>query len=66
MPMCAPVHEGQQVKKGDVLLRLDPLQFQIMLDAARANLNGIVTGVNAMKLDYQRMLRDVDVKQSQV
>src|SRR4051812_26033513 len=61
-----PVHEGQQVKKGDVLLRLDPLQFQIMLDAARANLNGIVTGVNAMKLDYQRMLRDVDVKQSQV
>ena len=29
-----PVHEGQRVKKGDVLLRLDPLQFQIMLDAA--------------------------------
>ena len=39
-----PVHEGQRVKKGDVLLRLDPRQFQIMLDAARANLNGIVTG----------------------
>ena len=25
-----------------------------------------MTGLNAMKLDYQRMLRDVDVKQSQV
>ena len=24
-----PVHEGQRVKKGDVLLRLDPRQFQI-------------------------------------
>ena len=63
---AVPVHEGQRVKKGDVLLRLDPLQFQIMLDAARANLNGIVYGLNAMKLDYQRMLRDVEVKQAQV
>src|SRR5579859_7571229 len=35
-----PVHEGQRVKKGDVLLRLDPQQFQIMVDAAKANLNG--------------------------
>ena len=61
-----PVHEGQRVKKGDVLLRLDPLQFQIMLDAAKANLNGVVYSLNAMKLDYQRMLRDVEVKQSQV
>ena len=63
---AVPVHEGQRVKQGDVLLRLDPLQFQIMVDAARANLNGIVYGLNAMKLDYQRMLRDVEVKQAQV
>src|SRR6476646_1344685 len=27
-----PVHEGQRVKKGDVLLRLDPQQFEIALD----------------------------------
>src|SRR6478752_2898319 len=63
---AVPVHEGQRVKKGDVLLRLDPLQFQIMLDSAKANLNGVVSAVNAMKLDYQRMLRDVEVKQAQV
>ncbi len=61
-----PVHEGQRVSKGDVLLRLDPLQFQIMLDAAKANLNGVVDSINAMKLDYQRMLRDVQVKEAQV
>ena len=63
---AVPVHEGQHVKKGDVLLRLDPQQFQIMLDSAKASLNGVETSVNAMKLDYQRMLRDVEVKQSQV
>ncbi len=63
---AVPVHEGQRVKKGDVLLRLDPQQFQIMLDSAKASLSGVVSSVNAMKLDYQRMLRDVEVKQAQV
>ena len=29
-------------------------------------MNGMVSNLNAMKLDYQRMLRDVDAKQQQV
>src|ERR1700760_4743715 len=33
-----PVHEGQHVKKGEVLLRLDPKQVQIMLRFAKASL----------------------------
>ena len=33
---------------------------------AKANLGGIVSGLNAMKLDYKRMVQDVAVKQSQV
>jgi membrane fusion protein (multidrug efflux system) len=61
-----PVHEGQRVKQGDVLLRLDPKQFQIAVDGARANLNGIVSTLNAMKLDYQRLLGEVAVKEAQV
>ena len=61
-----PVREGQHVKKGDVLLRLDPMQFKIMLQSATANRNSIVSDLNAMKVDYQRMMRDVEVKQSQV
>ena len=32
-----PVHEGQHVQQGEVLLRLDPRQFQIALDGAKAN-----------------------------
>ena len=61
-----PVHEGQRVAKGDVLLRLDPRPFQIAVDGARANLNGMVSTLSAMKLDYQRMLRDAEVKAAQV
>src|SRR5579859_7096089 len=63
---AVPVHEGQHVKKGDVLLRLDPTQFKIMLQSAIANRNRIVSDLNAMKVDYQRMMRDVEVKQAQV
>lgn len=61
-----PVHEGQMVNKGDVLLRLDPRPFEIAVAGATANLNGMVSTLNAEKLDYKRMLRDVDVKQAQL
>ena len=61
-----PVREGQRVNKGDVLLRLDPKPFQLVVAGAKANLGGIVSGLNAMKLEYKRMLSDVEVKQSQV
>src|SRR5471030_1788914 len=61
-----PVREGQRIKKGEVLLRLDPKPFELVVVGARANLGGIVSALNAEKLDYKRMLQDVDVKQSQV
>lgn len=61
-----PVKEGQQVNRGDVLLRLDPRQFQIALDGAKANLASVALRLNAEKLDYKRMLRDADVKAAQV
>ena len=63
---AVPVHQGQRVNKGDVLLKLDPTPFQIAVDGAKANLGGIVSSLNALKLDYKRMLADVEVKQSQV
>ena len=59
-----PVHEGQRVQKGDVLLRLDARPFEIALAGATASRNGMVSTLNAMKLDYKRMLREVDVKQA--
>lgn len=63
---AVPVHEGQRVRTGDVLLRLDPRPFEIALAGATASRNGMVSTLNAMKLDYQRMLRDVEVKQAQM
>jgi membrane fusion protein (multidrug efflux system) len=63
---AVPVHEGEQVHKGDVLFRLDDRQFQIALAGAKANLAQTALSLNAMKDDYQRMLRDVAARQAQV
>src|SRR5258708_2070530 len=54
-----PVREGERVGKGDVLLRLDREPFRLAVLGAKANLGGIVSSLNAMKLEYKRMLQDV-------
>lgn len=61
-----PVREGQQVHRGDVLFRLDDRQFRIALEGAEANLAQTRLQLDAMKRDYERMLRDVAAKQAQV
>ncbi len=60
------VHEGQHVKKGDLLFRLQDRQIQIALAGVRANLAQTALTLEAMKRDYVRMLRDVDVKAAQI
>jgi membrane fusion protein (multidrug efflux system) len=49
-----------------VLYRLDPRQFQIALDNAKANLAQTALTIDAMKQDYQRMLSDAAAQQGQV
>jgi membrane fusion protein (multidrug efflux system) len=61
-----PVHEGQHVNAGDVLLHLDSRPFLIALAGASANRDGMVSTLNAMKLDYKRMLREVEVRQAEL
>jgi membrane fusion protein, multidrug efflux system len=60
------VHEGQLVRKGDLLFRLDQRPFLIALAGAKANLAQTALTLEAMKRDYQRMLRDTAVRQAQV
>ena len=60
------VHEGQLVKAGDVLFCVDPRQFQIALDNAKANLAQAALTIEAMKQDYKRMLSDIAAEQAQV
>jgi membrane fusion protein, multidrug efflux system len=60
------VREGQTVKAGDVLFRVDPKQFQIALDNAKANLAQTALSIQAMKQDYARMQNDAAAEQAQV
>jgi membrane fusion protein, multidrug efflux system len=60
------VAENQRVAAGQVLYRLDPRQFQIALDNAKANLAETALSIEAMKEDYKRMLSDAAAQQAQV
>jgi membrane fusion protein (multidrug efflux system) len=60
------VTDNQHVSAGQILYRLDPRQFQIALDNAKANLAQTALAVDAMKQDYKHMLSDVAAEQAQV
>ena len=60
------VREGDHVKPGQVLFRIDPKQFEIALDNATANLGQTRLTLLSMKDDYARMLKDIAAQQAQV
>ena len=60
------VHDNQHVSSGQILYRLDPRQFQIALDNAKANLAQTALTIDAMKQDYKRMLSDAAAGQAQL
>jgi membrane fusion protein (multidrug efflux system) len=60
------VHDNQHVSSGQILYRLDPRQFQIALDNAKANLAQTGLTIDAMKQDYKRMLSDAAAGQAQL
>jgi membrane fusion protein (multidrug efflux system) len=60
------VTDNQHVTAGQVLYRLDPRQFQIALDNAKANMAQTALMIEAMKQDYKRMLSDTAAQQAQV
>jgi len=60
------VTDNQHVTTGQILYRLDPRQFQIALDNAKANLAQTALSIDAMKQDYKHMLSDAAAQQAQV
>jgi membrane fusion protein (multidrug efflux system) len=60
------VKEGQHVKQGDVLFRIDPLQFQIALDNAKANLGNVRQTLLSQRDAYAKMQQDIAAQLSQV
>jgi membrane fusion protein (multidrug efflux system) len=60
------VRDNQEVAAGQILYRLDALQFLIALENANANLAQVALTLESMKRDYRRMLTDAAAEQSQV
>src|SRR6202012_4520389 len=60
------VREGQRVKKGDVLFRLDPKPFQIALANAKANLAASIQNVEGIKAQYKSIQGQIASQQATV
>jgi membrane fusion protein (multidrug efflux system) len=60
------VREGQRVKKGQVLFRLDPKPFQIALDNAKAAVAQSVQDVESTRATYKSIIGQMSSQQAQV
>ena len=60
------VREGQEVKRGDLLFRLDPAPFRHAVDGARAQLAQTGLVLEAQQADYLRMQRDIAAQEAAV
>jgi membrane fusion protein (multidrug efflux system) len=60
------VHDNQKVTKGDILFKLDPLQFQLALDRAEAQIGNTRNDVVALQASYRNMQTQVEQAQKDV
>jgi membrane fusion protein, multidrug efflux system len=54
------VHDNQQVAAGDVLFKLDDLQFRLALDRAEAQLGGTRNDLLALRTSYKNMQAQIE------
>ncbi len=60
------VRDNQQVRRGQVLFRLDDRPFRIAVEAARARLQGARLQVETLKADYRQRLAELKSAQSEL
>jgi membrane fusion protein, multidrug efflux system len=60
------VHDNQKVAKGDILFKLDPLQFQLALDRAEAQVGNTGNDLVALQASYRNMQAQVEQAQTDV
>src|SRR6202790_4796305 len=60
------VHDHQKVAKGDLLFKLDPLQFQLALDRAEAQVGNTRNDLVALQASYRNMQAQVGQAQKDV
>jgi membrane fusion protein (multidrug efflux system) len=58
------VRDNQQVRRGQLLFRLDDRPFRIAVESARARLQGARLQVESLKADYRQRLADLRSAQS--
>jgi membrane fusion protein, multidrug efflux system len=54
------VHDNQKVAKADILFKLDPLQFQLVLDRAEAQIGNTRNDLVALQASYRNMQTQVE------
>ena len=59
-------HDNQKVAKGDILFKLDPLQFQLALDRAEAQIGNTRNDLVALQASYRNMQAQVEQAQKDV
>jgi membrane fusion protein (multidrug efflux system) len=60
------VHDNQKVAKGDVLFKLDDLQFRLALDRAEAQIGNTRNDLVALQANYRNMQAQIDQAQKDV
>ena len=60
------VHDGQAVRRGQLLFRLDAAPFDNAVSSARAAMDAVGLRMEAEKRDYQRLLREGAAHQAPV
>jgi membrane fusion protein (multidrug efflux system) len=60
------VHDNQKVAEGDILFKLDPLQFQLALDRAEAQIGNTRNDLIALQTSYRNMQAQIDQAQKDV
>ncbi|WP_454650027.1 HlyD family secretion protein [Bradyrhizobium liaoningense] len=60
------VHDNQTVARGDVLFKLDPLQFQLALQRAEAQVNNTGNDLVALQASYKNMQAQVEQAKTDV
>src|SRR6202790_2121778 len=60
------VHDNQKVAKGDVLFKLDDLQFRLALDRAEAQIGNTRNDLRALQTNYRNLQAQVEQAQKDV
>ena len=59
------VHENEQVKAGDILVKIDPINYQLAIANAQAALDEVKTNLLSLKAQYRSKLAEIAMHKSQ-